>query len=127
MLLFLKALPKPCLSLPISLCTLLLLASVPQLLLPLATWAWIFLYSLLKLLLTLYAALFVFLGGLLFSIAYFLRIPIRQFIKAVSEPVSIAFATTSSESALADCNGEYGKIWGSTKNCIFCVAHGLYV
>jgi proton glutamate symport protein len=58
------------------------------------------LYSLLKLLLTLYAALFVFLGGILFSIAYFLRIPVRQFIKAVSEPVAIAFATTSSESAL---------------------------
>jgi proton glutamate symport protein len=29
-----------------------------------------------------------------------LKIPIRQFIKAVSEPVAIAFATTSSESAL---------------------------
>ncbi|MEO8413830.1 MAG: cation:dicarboxylase symporter family transporter [Ginsengibacter sp.] len=56
--------------------------------------------SLLKLLLTLYAALFLFLGTVLFSIAYFMKIPIRQFIKAVSEPVSIAFATTSSESAL---------------------------
>ncbi len=56
--------------------------------------------SLLKLLLTLYAALFVFLGVVLFSVAYFMKIPIRQFIKAVSEPVSIAFATTSSESAL---------------------------
>ena len=39
-------------------------------------------------------------GVILFSIAYFLKIPIRQFIKAVSEPVAIAFATTSSESAL---------------------------
>lgn len=58
------------------------------------------LYSLIKLLLTLYASLIVFVGGVLFTIAYFLRIPIRQFIKAVSEPVSIAFATTSSESAL---------------------------
>lgn len=58
------------------------------------------LYSLLKLLLTLYASLLVFLGIVLFSIAYFLRIPVRQFIKAVSEPVAIAFATTSSESAL---------------------------
>ncbi len=58
------------------------------------------LYSLVKLLLTLYAALLVFLGVVLFSIAYFLRIPVRQFIKAVSEPVAIAFATTSSESAL---------------------------
>jgi proton glutamate symport protein len=56
--------------------------------------------SLLKLLLTLYASLIVFVGFVLFSIAYFMKIPIRQFIKAVSEPVSIAFATTSSESAL---------------------------
>ncbi len=56
--------------------------------------------SLLKLLLTLYVALTVFIGAVLFSIAYFMKIPIRQFIKAVSEPVSIAFATTSSESAL---------------------------
>ncbi|MDP4284121.1 MAG: cation:dicarboxylase symporter family transporter [Bacteroidota bacterium] len=58
------------------------------------------LYSLLKLLLTLYASLLVFVGLVFFSIAWFLKIPIRQFIKAVSEPVAIAFATTSSESAL---------------------------
>ncbi len=58
------------------------------------------LISLLKLLLTLYVALIVFVGGVLFTIAYTLKIPIKQFIKAVSEPVSIAFATTSSESAL---------------------------
>lgn len=56
--------------------------------------------ALVKLLLTLYASLLVFLGVVLFSIAYFFKIPVRQFIKAVSEPVSIAFATTSSESAL---------------------------
>lgn len=58
------------------------------------------LFSLLKLLLTLYVSLIVFVGGVLFSIAYFLKIPTRQFIKAISEPVAIAFATTSSESAL---------------------------
>lgn len=58
------------------------------------------LYSLIKLLLTLYASLFVFIGLVLFSIAYFVKIPIKQFIRAVSEPVAIAFATTSSESAL---------------------------
>lgn len=58
------------------------------------------LYSLIKLLLTLYASLFVFIGVVLFSIAYFVKIPIKQFIRAVSEPVAIAFATTSSESAL---------------------------
>lgn len=58
------------------------------------------LISLLKLLMTLYVALIVFVGGVLFTIAYVMKIPIRQFIRAVSEPVSIAFATTSSESAL---------------------------
>ncbi|MBN9351944.1 MAG: cation:dicarboxylase symporter family transporter [Chitinophagaceae bacterium] len=58
------------------------------------------LFSLMKLLLTLYVALIAFVGGVLFSIAYFFKIPIKQFIRAVSEPVSIAFATTSSESAL---------------------------
>ena len=39
--------------------------------------------SLLKLLLTLYVALLFFIGIVLFSIAYFMKIPIRQFIKAV--------------------------------------------
>lgn len=58
------------------------------------------LFSLVKLLLTLYVALIVFAGGVLLTIALALKIPIKQFIKAVSEPVSIAFATTSSESAL---------------------------
>jgi proton glutamate symport protein len=58
------------------------------------------LFSLVKLLLTLYASLLVFLGVVLFSIAYFFKIPVWQFIRAVSEPVAIAFATTSSESAL---------------------------
>jgi proton glutamate symport protein len=56
--------------------------------------------SLLKLLFTLYGALIVFIGGILLPIAFFIKVPIRKFIKAVSEPVSIAFATTSSESAL---------------------------
>ena len=49
---------------------------------------------------TLYAALFVFLMFVLFPIALVVRVPIRKFINAISEPVSIAFATTSSEAAL---------------------------
>ena len=56
--------------------------------------------NLIQLLLTLYAALIVFLLGILLPVALIIRIPIKNFIKAVSEPVSIAFATTSSESAL---------------------------
>ncbi|RQO31451.1 dicarboxylate/amino acid:cation symporter [Taibaiella sp. KBW10] len=58
------------------------------------------LISLLKLLITLYITLVVFIVVILVPIALIARINIRQFIKAVSEPVSIAFATTSSESAL---------------------------
>jgi proton glutamate symport protein len=52
------------------------------------------------LLVTLYVALIAFLGLVLLPIALAIKVPIRKFIKAVSEPVSIAFATTSSESAL---------------------------
>ncbi|HET6933758.1 MAG TPA: cation:dicarboxylase symporter family transporter [Candidatus Angelobacter sp.] len=56
--------------------------------------------NLAKLLVTLYAALFVFLTCVLLPVAVLARLPVRQFIKAVIEPVSIAFATASSEAAL---------------------------
>jgi proton glutamate symport protein len=56
--------------------------------------------SLIMLLLTLYAALITFIGVVLLPVALIIKIPIKKFIQAVSEPVSIAFATTSSESAL---------------------------
>jgi proton glutamate symport protein len=56
--------------------------------------------NLIKLLATLYVALTIFLLGVLLPIALFLKIPVRKFILAVSEPATIAFATTSSESAL---------------------------
>jgi proton glutamate symport protein len=58
------------------------------------------LFNLFKLLMTLYVALIIFLLLVLLPIALILKIPIRNFIRAVSEPASIAFATTSSESAL---------------------------
>jgi len=56
--------------------------------------------NLFKLLATLYAALSLFLLGVLMPIALLLKIPVKEFILAVSEPATIAFATTSSESAL---------------------------
>ena len=56
--------------------------------------------NLFKLLATLYAALSIFLLGVLLPIALILKIPVKKFILAVSEPATIAFATTSSESAL---------------------------
>jgi proton glutamate symport protein len=58
------------------------------------------LVNLFTLLATLYGALFVFVGAVLLPIALMTRVPIRTFVKAVAEPVSIAFATTSSEAAL---------------------------
>ena len=58
------------------------------------------LFNLFKLLATLYVALIVFLLLVLLPIALLFRVPVRRFIKAISEPVTIAFATTSSESAL---------------------------
>lgn len=56
--------------------------------------------NLAMLLFTLYIALLVFLLCVLLPVALLFKIPVRPFIKAISEPVSIAFATTSSESAL---------------------------
>ncbi|MBK9551358.1 MAG: cation:dicarboxylase symporter family transporter [Saprospiraceae bacterium] len=58
------------------------------------------LVNLIQLLLTLYAALIVFVLGVLLPVALIARIPVINFLKAVIEPMSIAFATTSSESAL---------------------------
>jgi len=56
--------------------------------------------NLFKLLATLYAALIVFITCVLLPVALIVKVPIRKFIKAVAEPISIAFATTSSEAAL---------------------------
>ncbi len=57
--------------------------------------------NLLLLLVTLYLALIAFLLFVLLPIALWVaKVPIKQFIRAIKEPVSIAFATTSSDSAL---------------------------
>ena len=58
------------------------------------------LVNLLKLLLTLYGALIAFLLLVLLPVALIARVPLRRFVKAVAEPVSIAFATSTSEAAL---------------------------
>jgi len=54
----------------------------------------------LQLLLTLYGALIAFVLLVLLPVALLMRIPVKRFVAAVAEPVSIAFATTSSEAAL---------------------------
>ena len=58
------------------------------------------LVNLFQLLLTLYVALLVFLFGVLLPIGLIVGLPIKKFLQAIAEPVSIAFATTSSEAAL---------------------------
>jgi len=58
------------------------------------------LVNLFQLLATLYAALIVFLLIVLLPIALIAGVPVRKFAEAIAEPVSIAFATTSSEAAL---------------------------
>ena len=56
--------------------------------------------NLARLLLTLYVALLIFVFGVLLPVALLFKVPIRRFVKAVAEPVSIAFGTSSSEAAL---------------------------
>jgi proton glutamate symport protein len=58
------------------------------------------LLPLLKLLGTMYAALFFFVVCVLFPITLLARIPIKRFLHAVTEPLTIAFATASSEATL---------------------------
>jgi len=58
------------------------------------------LVNLAKALATFYLALLAFLLLVLLPIALIAKVPLRRFLKAIAEPVSIAFATTSSEAAL---------------------------
>jgi proton glutamate symport protein len=58
------------------------------------------LLPLLKLLGTMYIALTFFITCVLFPIALLVRVPVKRFLRAVAEPVTIAFATASSEAAL---------------------------
>ena len=58
------------------------------------------LVNLAKALATFYLALLAFLVGVLLPVALLAKVPLRAFVRAIAEPVSIAFATTSSEAAL---------------------------
>ncbi len=56
--------------------------------------------NLFLLLATLYAALAVLIFGIFLPIALYIKLPIKKFLTAISEPVLLAFATASSEAAL---------------------------
>jgi len=58
------------------------------------------LINLFQLLFTLYGALLFFLLFVLLPVALIAKVPLKKFFYAIAEPVSIAFATTSSEAAL---------------------------
>src|SRR5213082_1863706 len=53
-----------------------------------------------NLVLSLYLALIIFIVLVFGLVIFIIRVPLRQFVRAVREPAALAFATTSSESAL---------------------------
>jgi proton glutamate symport protein len=68
------------------------------------------LFALARLLLTLYCALTVFVVLVFGTVMFICKIPLKTFYRAIKEPVSIAFATTSSESALPKAMENMEKI-----------------
>jgi proton glutamate symport protein len=81
--------------------------------------------NLLMLLVTLYVALFVFILFVLVPIALIFKVPLRRFWKYASEPVTIAFATTSSEAALPKALENMEKYGVSRKVVSFVLPTGL--
>ena len=63
-----------------------------------------------KLVGSLYLGLIIFVLGVLLPIALIIKVPLKKFVNAISEPVSIAFATASSESALPRAMEEMERI-----------------
>jgi proton glutamate symport protein len=80
--------------------------------------------NLLQLVGTLYVALIIFLTCILLPIALLAKVPIRRFIKAVTEPVSLAFATASSEAALPKAMENMEKLGVSKKVVAFVIPTG---
>jgi len=76
------------------------------------------------LLLTMYMALIAFILMVLLPIALYWRIPIRKFVSAIKEPVSIAFATTSSDAALPKVMSNMEKFGVPRKIVSFVVPTG---
>ncbi|TKB96002.1 dicarboxylate/amino acid:cation symporter [Pedobacter cryophilus] len=82
------------------------------------------LLNLFQLLATLYVALIAFILLVLFPIALFTGVPIKKFLKAVAGPISIAFATTSSEAALPRAMEEMEKLGVPRKIVAFVIPTG---
>ncbi|MFD2514384.1 dicarboxylate/amino acid:cation symporter [Pontibacter locisalis] len=82
------------------------------------------LVNLFQLLATLYVALIVFVLVVLLPVALIARVPIKRFLQAISGPVSIAFATTSSEAALPRAMEEMEKLGVPRKIVAFVMPTG---
>ncbi len=80
--------------------------------------------NLLQLVGTLYVALIIFLTCILLPIALLAKVPVRRFIKAITEPVSLAFATASSEAALPKAMENMEKLGVSKKVVAFVIPTG---
>ena len=78
-----------------------------------------------KLLLTGYCALIAFLLLILLPISRIARIPLGRFVKAVAEPATIAFATSSIGSGAASRHGGNGGIRRASPHCGVCYSGGL--
>ncbi|MBI1836259.1 MAG: cation:dicarboxylase symporter family transporter [Flavobacteriia bacterium] len=82
------------------------------------------LQNLLKLVGTLYIALIVFVLTVFLPIALAFKIPIKQFLQRIYEPVSLAFTTASSESALPIAMENLEKFGVSKKVVAFVIPTG---
>jgi proton glutamate symport protein len=82
------------------------------------------LLNLMKLVGTLYISLLMFVLGVLLPIAIIAKVPIKRFIKAVTEPVSLAFATASSEAALPKAMENMERLGVSKKIVAFVIPTG---
>ena len=80
-----------------------------------------------KLIGSLYLALAVFIVLIFGLVIWIARIPLRQFVKAVREPATLAFATTSSESALPKAMESMETVWSAATYRWLCHAHWILV
>lgn len=82
------------------------------------------LVNLFQLLATLYVALLIFLFFVLLPVALIAKVPLKKFLNAIAEPVSIAFATTSSEAALPRAMEEMERLGVPRKIVAFVIPTG---
>jgi proton glutamate symport protein len=82
------------------------------------------LYNLGELVATLYVALILFILLVLLPSALIFRVPIRSFIRAIAEPTTIAFSTTSSEAALPSAMEQMEKFGVPRKTVAFVIPLG---